>query len=101
MGPRRSAVHVGRSRGATARAGLPTPGVAGWGAMGPVALDTVKTVARAMTLFVLLAPVAAACGHSGSGRSQGDRRVAVDVDTGHVPGMLDLDRVAGMQIPGR
>jgi hypothetical protein len=46
-------------------------------------------VVRAATLLVLLAPIVAACGPFGS-----------DIDPGRLPDTLDLDRLAGMEVPG-
>ena len=60
--------------------------------MGRLALDAVMKAAKAVVLLALLAPIVSACGESGpSGPDSNARRL---------PRTLDLDRVAGMRIPG-
>ena len=59
--------------------------------MGRPALDAGMHVVKAVVLLALLAPIAAACGGSDP---------SPDGDARRLPRTLDLDRVAGMRIPG-
>jgi hypothetical protein len=60
--------------------------------MGRLALDAVVKVAKAVTLLALLAPIVSACGPSGPS--------GPDINARRLPHTLDLDRLAGKQIPG-
>src|SRR4051794_13586759 len=65
---------------------------------GSFALDAVIKLATAMTLLALLAAIVSACGGSGVDRTR--RPAGADRNARRLPVTRDLDRLAGMPIPG-